>query len=617
MDYIVAVLICICCLALEPCSQVHADNNNDIQAIVLRHNKLDVDEDGTDEIAGMEIMAGHSADNVTFEDKVLIVLVEDRLLENENLDGDSQLSETLKTYCGCLENDGWKPIVVKTKTYAGEQHQDGRTILALRRFFQSTKKSYPNFAGAVLIGSFPESMLVRRWVWKHNKRAAKFNGVTYNKGKGPKATFLALDPELISHRSDVVLCDLDGNWEEIYVQSKTSIDSIKFLPDESITSQKSWPQFNQVIKTDNFSIREKWFEDFFFIDDAQLEIVERTETSLTLKCGYDMLRPEVGAADGESPNPLADPDIMVSRINPRHVGVVQPDTNLDDSGKPQAVPKSSGSPNRQFVRDTKIERQLLIEYLKRNIAHRSGTASADSQRVATMWTDLQTPSKGYFATVSKELNGTKSFAKADAVDFVRFLKTPAVLKGVSAHSNPSCSVLMKGYKQEDLAAETGGDYWFWKESGDQFVPSYNHSSVRDRVHFSLLRTLWENQKLNDAGSSFYIHGGCEAISPAGAATRPFNAPKYGGHNQIAESLLFYGNGLALIGRSKVYFDIPRGFDSAFGVDRGSFGDILKKYFEVESNDAGLARSVASRNRTYFWSIIGDWTLRLNYSSPVK
>jgi hypothetical protein len=303
---------------------------------------------------------------------------------------------------------------------------------------------------------------------------------------------------------------------------------------------------------------------------------------------------------------------MVSRINALHVGVVQPAKNLDEQGKPKSVPKSGGSPNLQFVRDIGLERRLLSEYLQRNIDHRRGLTGSDAHQVATVSTDLQTPSAAYFSQVSKQLGGIKTFPEANAEDFVRFLKTPAILKGVSAHSNATCSVLLSGYSQDELDEETGAAYWYWKTSGDQFVPTYDDPAVRDRVHFALLRTLWENGKLAQAGPCFYIHGGCEAISPIGAETHPYNSPKYGGHDQIAECLLFYGNGLALMGRSKVFYDIPRGFDTAFGVDHGCFGDILNQYFEVEAADDQLARDVAGRNRAYFWSIIGDWTLKLSY-----
>ncbi|QEG21892.1 hypothetical protein [Mariniblastus fucicola] len=592
---------------------VASDSN--IRELAEQFSQFDLNSDGTDELVQVEFSESLSAKSIGDRDRVLVVMVESRLIGNDTDQGNSSLTQTLHEYSDCLAADGWKPIFLITSVYDGNVHQDGRTVLAIRRLFQAIKKSHEGFAGAVLVGSFPESMLVRRWVWKHAGRSATFKGVTYNDGKGPKTTFVAMDPELISHRSDVVLCDLDGNWEKIYVQPKTSIDSIKFIPNEEVTSESDWPRLDQTIVTDKFSIREKSFEDFFFIDDTNFEILERSDSTLTLRCSYEMRRPEVGESELDSPNPLAKPDIMVSRINARHVGVVQPTGNLNPDGKPIPVAKADPDPNKQFARDEDIERRLLIEYIERNIAHRKGNTSADGQRVATMWTDLQTPSKRYFSKVSGELGGIESFAKADAVDFVKFMKTPAILKGISAHSNPGCSELMKGYDQKDLVQETGGNFWFWRAIGDQYVPTYNHPSVRDRIHFSLLRTLWENEKLQQAGPAFYVHGGCEAISPYRASSQPFNSPKYGGHNQIAESLLFYGNGLALIGRAKVYFDIPRGFDNAFGVDRGNFGDILKTYFDVEANDAKLAHSVPSRNRTYFWSIIGDWTLKLNYREP--
>ena len=592
------------------------DGLNDIVSSFIEY---DLNQDGANEIEQLNIIPDPDSSNkkIKTDDNILLILVEDRLLKNDETFGDQKLKSTLQQYAHSLADDHWEPIIVRTKVYAGEIHQDGRTVLALRRFFKSVKKSYPNFAGAVLIGSFPESMLVRRWVWKHNSRAATFNGVTYNKGNGPKATFLAMDPELISHRSDVVLCDLDGNWEDIYIQNKTGIDLIKLLPDESITAQPSWPSFDQTIATDKFTIKQKSYEDFFFIDDATMEIVEQTDKKLTIKCDYEMARPEVGEADRSTVNPLAQPDIMVSRINPLHVAVVQPEKNLDSDGKPKPTPKSGGSPNRQFSRDAAFERRLLIEYLQRNINHRSANTPPEAMKVASMWTDLQTPSKRYLGNIAKQLGGIDTFPKANAVDFARFMKNPALVKGVSAHSNPTCSVLMGGYSQAELLTQTGGNYWFWQAEKDQYVPSYKHSSVRNRVHFALLRTLYENGQLPENTGTFYIHGGCEAISPQNAAKLPYNSPNYGGHGQIAESLMYYGNGLALIGRAKVYFDIPRGFDNAFGIDHGNFGDILKTYFEIEANDKGLANSVASRNRTYFWSILGDWTLRLNYEKAVE
>jgi hypothetical protein len=304
---------------------------------------------------------------------------------------------------------------------------------------------------------------------------------------------------------------------------------------------------------------------------------------------------------------------MVSRINPLHVAVSQPAQNLDSEGRPIAVAKELGSPQGQFVRDAALELRLLCEYFDRNLLHRAGMAPQESRRVALMTTDLHTPSKAYFQKTSSELRGLVEFPKATALDFAKFLATPAIIKGVSAHSDPSRSVLLKGYDAAALDAFTGGHYWNWRESKNEFAPTYNDPRVRNAVHFALLRTLWRNGKLAGAGSCFYIHGGCEVNTPPGAARHAYHDPAYADHTQIAECFMYYGNGLALLGRSKVFYDIPLGFEDSFTTEKGVFGDVLRGYFDIESQNARLGKSVASRNRTYFWSILGDWTLRLSYA----
>ena len=61
--------------------------------------------------------------------------------------------------------------------------------------------------------------------------------------------------------------------------------------------------------------------------------------------------------------------------------------------------------------------------------------------------------------------------------------------------------------------------------------------------------------------AFYHHTGCDGITPPGASNRAYDDPGYG-NRQGGEALLFYGNGLALIGRAKVFYDEPRGFAEA-------------------------------------------------------
>jgi hypothetical protein len=126
------------------------------------------------------------------------------------------------------------------------------------------------------------------------------------------------------------------------------------------------------------------------------------------------------------------------------------------------------------------------------------------------------------------------------------------------------------------------------------------------LNWHLLRTLYENQKVAPE-PSFYHHIGCNAISPPGVGEYAYDHPRYG-KGQGAEALLFYGNGLALVGRAKVYNDEPRGFARELGKGR-TFGEAWAKYFEVESKDPDIHN--ISRKRAYFWSVLGDWTLKLS------
>ena len=92
-----------------------------------------------------------------------------------------------------------------------------------------------------------------------------------------------------------------------------------------------------------------------------------------------MRQPELCESDRLKPNPLAGLEIMVSRINPVHIAVTQPVGNLDENGTPQAVPKSGGSPNDQFLRDAQLERRLLIEFFDRFSATRLELAKGASE----------------------------------------------------------------------------------------------------------------------------------------------------------------------------------------------------------------------------------------------
>jgi hypothetical protein len=81
--------------------------------------------------------------------------------------------------------------------------------------------------------------------------------------------------------------------------------------------------------------------------------------------------------------------------------------------------------------------------------------------------------------------------------------------------------------------------------------------------------------------------------------------------QGAEALLFFGNGLALVGRAKVFYDEPPGFCEALGAG-ATFGDAWRRGFEIEAaaTDWDHVGGDIGRKRMLFWSVLGDFTLRL-------
>jgi hypothetical protein len=258
-----------------------------------------------------------------------------------------------------------------------------------------------------------------------------------------------------------------------------------------------------------------------------------------------------------------------------------------------------------------LERRLLAEYLDRNHAYRTGTAPvawrpaslahglhsgyAVVRRAAADW-------EGADASVL-DVHGQPTLARA-----VRWFAEPALLRTVRAHSDAWGAVLATG-ELDDLEELAGTPAWSWTPREDCLVPSLAAACHGGKLDWFLLRTLWAHGTVA-AEPSFYLHTGCESISPPGARTRAYVDPAYG-RRQGAEALLFFARGLALVGRAKVFYDEPRGFCATLR-DGGTFGAAWARYFDVESQATSWSKAGGDigRKRSYFWSVLGDWTLRL-------
>ena len=73
-----------------------------ISILVDQASGTDLNQDGTPEINQLSIVSDWSAESVKADDKLLYVLVEDRLLENAANAGDQQLESALATYSQSL-----------------------------------------------------------------------------------------------------------------------------------------------------------------------------------------------------------------------------------------------------------------------------------------------------------------------------------------------------------------------------------------------------------------------------------------------------------------------------------------------------------------------------------
>jgi hypothetical protein len=317
---------------------------------------------------------------------------------------------------------------------------------------------------------------------------------------------------------------------------------------------------------------------------------------------------------------------------------------IGPDGKPQTLryaPEDFGV-SVVWKRSTHLERRLLVDYFTRAHNFRRGGDNAKPFRTSAIrqWQapgEARLRSPDSFNTLLRGAAsgfGT-SLATDDArmFDYVAWLKQPAVLRGIASHSTPVDSQF--GAIDDFGAMENaiGGKAWRWVGTpnwtpGSDYVltPSLGNGVIG--AGFPIYRTMWENGALRDAGQSFTIHDGCEVNAPSNARYVPYNHQNYGqvsdgGSGQNGESLLFYGNGLGLMARNKVFNDTPEGFVEAVKASGGEFGRGWAGYFTRDSGQSSLdERSqpygvdrrtrTLQRKRAYFWNIIGDWTLKLKY-----
>ncbi len=583
-----------------------------LTALCLEFEGLDLLDDGDVEIPCLQLLEGSAPDEDPAAPLVL-VLVESRLLETP--DGEAELLPHLQTFVSDLRAEGWRARLLEAQLYQGPRHQDGRSLLALRRFFQAVWRQDPQFAGALLVGSFPEAFLVRNYNWRKKGRLTLRKGTPEEKSY-ENVPYLRAVPEPVAQRCELVLADLDGAWEDRYIEQRERLPTLIGIYPDGVPSRGG--------PCADYQRGSVVFEDFFYVNDGRFDARERLAAGGTL-LGLDIEvldeyeNAECNPSDKSQGNPLARPDVGISRIDARHVALrpradvrgLNGEGLLDADGQPQRVDFGPDakipSPLSLWERDPQLELQLLREYFVRNHAFRLGMPAehfrpaaiardlgngfAVARDASDLWQDCDQPAAYQGHT-------------ANLLDYVAWLKEPAALRDVRAHTDCYGSIFGK-VQAAKLVEAVGGTAWGWSKRGSALVPGL-HTSKAD---FPLYRSLWENSQ-QARGGALYLHTGCDVVSPASASKRAYNHPGYG-HWQGAECLLFYADALVLLGRAKVFYDAPRGFSQVLA-GGGTMAEAWQRYFQIESEAASAAKvgGGIGRKRAYFWSLVGDWTLRL-------
>lgn len=535
----------------------------------------------------------------------VLVIVESRLLEP--LAGARALDRPLEAFVADLARDGYHAFALEARLEPGQRKQAGLTILALRRCLQSVYRAGVGLRGVILVGRFPAASIVRQDYWEKDGDVVLHAGTDKEK-KFSGVHWLVSRPEPVSSVADIVLADLDGQWDKVYQRTERKLPFVvAVFPDKDIT-----------VATEDWETGTLAFRDYFFVQDGAYRIEKEAQAIRVSPVGQ--VDNECTADDRSLPNPLARPEIAVSRLDASMVALCpNPRLRTTDGraavgsdGRPLEVEFEEGkvpAMARQWVRDPYLERELLYSYFERNHRYRT-QGVGDAARAAcysTEWgsavPDMQAAVPGWDKKQHDDLTGTQLTVN----DWVKWMKRPAVFRAIKAHSSPWGADYGKSSDPQELLREVGGVAWAWEQQENRLVPA---TFATGSGGFALYYTMYRNRVLPDTPNMF-LYTGCEGITPAWYDALPYGNDDFGKF-QAAQALMMYCNGLVLIGRGKVFNDEPAELAKVLG-EGGSWGDAWMHYFSVDGANADENRDNTTRIRrkkAYFWALLGDWTLRL-------
>lgn len=586
--------------ALMPQGPATADAASSLAA---RFQGFDHDGDGQPELIAVRSFATRGADRAR---PAMLALIEPRLLADAK--AAAPLTAALQRWCDDLAGEGHDVFAFTMQVTDAAGHQDGRSLLAIRQFARTVQRELRPLSGITLIGAFPHALLVRTCNWWRD------DPITLRHGQADAAThqgcrWLRSYPEIVAHTADIVLADLDGAWERCYRRGPTDLRWTLCIPDAGADTRDGATFALRDHESGSFVLR-----DFFEVDDGVVHVHTSDHGQVATPRPHRRDH-ECGPLDRQRANPMAVPDVPVARIDARGVAFVPNPELLDADGKPRPTPLPNGNKphwwHGHWRHDLAFERQLLVDFFARNHAYRSGERRPP-QRPASLAHGL---GSGFHAlqparTAWPDLDPALDVGGApDLLAVARWFAQPAELRTIRAHSDPWGSAFTACKDIASLERAAGGQPWAFAVMGDELRPSLAAACGGGKLDFFLLRTLWQNG-VTGRGASFYVHTGCEAISPPNANRLPWSDPGHGAYCG-GNAVLFFGDGLALVGRAKVFYDEPREFAATLGAGQ-TFGQAWQRYFEVES----AARSWSEigddigRKRAYFWSVLGDGSLHL-------
>lgn len=580
-------------------------------SIAARFTRFDLDGERPREIDALTALpwSASAVPGARARAPVVLLFVEERLLADAGGEEAKKLGDALARWASDVTSEGSRAIGFSARVHAGSEHQDGKTLLALRRVAQAVDRECGPLAGIVLVGAFPDALLVRTCNWWRDDpitlRAGKPDAATYE-----HRTWLRSMPEIVAHTADVVLGDLDGDWESRYREGPTRLEWNFCIP--------SGATHDGALVLKDHEAGSYPLSDFFEVDDGNVDLRVETNTdgtSRVLATPRAELRDfECTTRDKARPNAMALPEVWVSRIDARGVAYALRKDLLDDAGRPKTTPRPADIDAKSgafvgYEYDEGFERRLLLRFFARNHAYRTGDLEPrdtvaslacglpsgfhEMARARATWNDLD---------ASLDVGG-----EPDLAAVARWFAAPAILRTIRAHSDPWGSAFTATKDVALLEKDAGGVPRGFVIENEHLRPSL--ARCGGKLDFLLMRTLYENGVTGN-GASFYVHTGCEAISPPNATNLPWSDRGHGAFGG-GNAVLFFGDGLALVGRAKVFYDEPRGFADALREGR-TFGAAWVRYFELESAATTWAEvgDDIGRKRAYFWSVLGDGSLSL-------